>query len=47
MAYEKAGFRKIGERRNWGYWLGERVNEVLMEDFVGPSEVKRRFEQSP
>ena len=51
VAYEKAGFRKIGERRNWGYWLGERVNEVLMdalpEDFVGPSEVKRRFEQAP
>lgn len=43
-AYEKAGFRKIGERRQSGYWLGQRVNEVLMdaipEDFPGPSVVK-------
>lgn len=43
-AYEKAGFRTIGERRNSGYWLGQRVNEVLMdaipEDFPGPSIVK-------
>ncbi|MGQ0778987.1 MAG: GNAT family N-acetyltransferase [Pseudonocardiales bacterium] len=43
-AYEKAGFHKIGERRQSGYWLGERVNEVLMDaipaDFPGPSTVK-------
>lgn len=43
-AYEKAGFRKTGERRNSGYWLGHRVNEVLMdaipEDFPGPSTVR-------
>lgn len=43
-AYEKAGFRKSGERRNSGYWLGQRVNEVLMdaipEDFPGPSAVR-------
>lgn len=44
-SYERAGFRKIGERRNSGYWLGQRVNEVLMdavpEDFPGPSVVQR------
>lgn len=43
-AYEKAGFRRIGERRRSGYWLGDRVNEVLMdairEDFPGPSVVR-------
>lgn len=43
-SYEKAGFRKTGERRNSGYWLGQRVNEVLMdaipEDFAGPSAVR-------
>nr|BFF02961.1 GNAT family protein [Streptoalloteichus tenebrarius] len=43
-AYERAGFRRIGERRNSGYWLGQRVNEVLMDavpdDFPGPSAVK-------
>ena len=43
-AYEKAGFRTIGERRRSGLWLGQRVNEVLMdaipEDFPGPSVVK-------
>lgn len=44
-SYERAGFRKIGERRNAGYWLGQRVNETLMdaipEDFPGPSLVKK------
>lgn len=43
-AYEKAGFRKIGERRQSGYWLGQPVNEVCMDaipaDFPGPSVVK-------
>jgi diamine N-acetyltransferase len=44
-SYERAGFRKSGERRNSGYWLGQRVNEVLMdavpEDFSGPSLVQQ------
>jgi diamine N-acetyltransferase len=44
-AYEKAGFRVIGERRQSGYWLGQRANEVSMdaipEDFPGPSLVKQ------
>lgn len=43
-AYERAGFRKIGHRRQSGYWLGQRCNEVLMDaipaDFPGPSIVK-------
>ncbi len=43
-AYEKAGFRRIGERRQSGYWLGQRVNEVLMDaipaDFPGSSVVR-------
>lgn len=43
-AYEKAGFRVIGERRQSGYWLGEVVNEVCMDaipaEFPGPSVVK-------
>ena len=46
-AYGNAGFRRIGERRQSGYWLGRRVNEVLMDaipedfTFAGPSSVKR------
>lgn len=44
-AYERAGFRKIGDRRQSGYWLGQRCDEVLMDaipaDFPGPSVVKR------
>lgn len=44
-AYEKAGFRKIGERRQSGYWLGEPANELFMDaiptDFPGPSVVKK------
>ncbi|WP_207394108.1 GNAT family N-acetyltransferase [Actinomadura formosensis] len=47
-SYERAGFRKTGERRNSGYWLGRRVNEVLMdaipEDFPGPSVVQQNVE---
>ncbi|SDD57975.1 GNAT family N-acetyltransferase [Actinokineospora iranica] len=43
-AYEKAGFRRIGERRLSGYWLGEPANELFMDaiasDFPGPSVVK-------
>jgi diamine N-acetyltransferase len=43
-AYERAGFRKIGERRQSGYWLGEKCNEVLMDavpaEFPHPSVVK-------
>lgn len=42
-AYEKAGFREVGRLRQSGYWLGEPVDEVLMdalpEDFPGPSAV--------
>ena len=44
-AYETAGFRRIGERRQSGSWLGEVVNEVLMDaipaDFPGASLVKQ------
>lgn len=40
-AYEKAGFRTIGERRQSGYWLGQPVGEILMdavpEEFAGSS----------
>ena len=47
-AYERAGFRKIGERRNSGYWLGQPANETLMDavpdDFPGPSVVRRIVE---
>ena len=49
-ACEKAGFRKSGERRNSGYWLGQRGNEVLMdaipEDFTGTSVVRNIVSQS-
>ncbi|MFB9923919.1 GNAT family N-acetyltransferase [Amycolatopsis halotolerans] len=44
-AYEHAGFRVIGEKRNSGYWLGQPANETLMDaipdDFVGPSAVRQ------
>lgn len=47
-AYEKAGFKKQGLRRNSNMWLGRRVNEVLMDaipaDFEGPSRVKQMFQ---
>lgn len=47
-AYERAGFRRIGERRNSGYWLTQRCNEVLMdaipEDFPGPSAIRPLIE---
>ncbi|WP_435109545.1 GNAT family N-acetyltransferase [Nocardiopsis synnemataformans] len=46
-AYEKAGFTRQGVRRRSGQWLGQRVNEVLMdavpEEFEGPSRVKQMF----
>lgn len=46
-AYEKAGFRRAGKRRNSGFWLGDRVDEVLMDavpaEFPGPSLVKQMF----
>ncbi|MFE9244412.1 GNAT family N-acetyltransferase [Nocardiopsis sp. NPDC006938] len=49
-AYERAGFRRIGERRQSGYWLGQRVNEVLMDavpaDFPGESVVKGIVDRS-
>ncbi len=42
-AYEKAGFRPSGRLRQSGYWLGEPVDELLMdalpEDFPGSSAV--------
>ncbi|MFD4700841.1 GNAT family N-acetyltransferase [Streptomyces niveus] len=42
-AYEKAGFRPSGRLRQSGYWLGQPVDELLMdalpEDFPGPSAV--------
>ncbi|TDQ55047.1 GNAT family N-acetyltransferase [Actinorugispora endophytica] len=47
-AYERAGFRRQGVRRNSNQWLGRTVNEVLMdaipEDFEGPSLVKAQFD---
>ncbi|MBZ6173359.1 GNAT family N-acetyltransferase [Streptomyces olivaceus] len=43
-AYEKAGFRPAGRLRQSGYWLGEPVDELLMDalpaDFPGPSAVR-------
>ncbi|MEV5570397.1 GNAT family protein [Spirillospora sp. NPDC052269] len=43
-AYEKAGFRRSGVRRQSGYWLGDRCDEILMDalpaEFVGPSAIK-------
>lgn len=48
-AYKRAGFKVIGERRSSGYWLGQRVNETLMdalpEDFPGPSRVRQMVER--
>lgn len=47
-AYEKAGFKRQGIRRDSNMWLGQRVNEVLMdalpEEFEGPSQVKQMFQ---
>ncbi|GAA4223597.1 hypothetical protein GCM10022254_01040 [Actinomadura meridiana] len=49
-AYEKAGFRRIGERRQSGYWFGQPADETLMDaipaDFRGPSAVRRAVEPS-
>lgn len=43
-AYIRAGFRQAGRLRQAGYWLGEDVDELLMdavrEDFPGPSAVR-------
>lgn len=48
-AYEKAGFKRQGVRRNSNQWLGEVVDEVLMdaipEEFEGPSLVKAQFQR--
>jgi RimJ/RimL family protein N-acetyltransferase len=42
-SYEKAGFRSAGRLRQSGYWLGQPVDELLMDalpqDFPGPSAV--------
>ena len=47
-AYERAGFRKIGVRCQSGYWLGQRVDEVLMDavpaELPGASAVKHVVE---
>lgn len=47
-AYEKAGFRQAGRLRQSGYWLGQPVDELLMDavpaDFPGPSAVRTAFE---
>ena len=49
-AYEKAGFRIIGARRQSGYWLGEPCDEILMDaikdDFPGPFTVRRMAGQA-
>jgi diamine N-acetyltransferase len=49
-AYEKAGFRKIGERRQSGYWLGHPASETIMDaipaDFPGPSIVRNMVESA-
>lgn len=46
-AYERAGFRRQGVRRNSNKWLGRRVNEIHMDavptEFPGPSRVKQQF----
>ncbi len=43
-AYEKAGFRHVGRLRQSGYWLGQPVDELLMDalpaDLPGPSAVR-------
>ncbi|MGH3827387.1 MAG: GNAT family N-acetyltransferase [Pseudonocardiaceae bacterium] len=48
-AYEKAGFKLIGRRRQSGYWLGEIVDHVFMDaipaEFPGPSVLKQRFRE--
>lgn len=42
-AYEKAGFHEAGRLRKSGFWLGQPVDELMMdvlpEDFTGPSSV--------
>lgn len=42
-AYKKAGFREVGRMRQSGFWLGKRVDEIMMDalagDFPGPSAV--------
>lgn len=49
-AYERAGFKRQGIRRNSNQWLGRTVNEVLMdaipEDWDGPSLVKKVFQDN-
>lgn len=46
-AYEAAGFRWIGQRRNSAYWFGQRCDEVLMDcvpaDYAGTSEFRSLF----
>lgn len=46
-AYQRAGFRPAGRLRQSGFWLGEPVDELLMDalptDFAGPSVVTARI----
>ncbi|MFB7858796.1 GNAT family N-acetyltransferase [Rhodococcus qingshengii] len=50
-AYEKAGFKRQGVRRDSGSWLGRTVNEIHMdaipEEFVGVSAIKQDVESDP
>jgi RimJ/RimL family protein N-acetyltransferase len=50
-AYERAGFKTMGRRRNSGHWLGAVVDHVFMDvipaDFPGPSLVKDMIETVP
>jgi len=43
-AYTKAGFQPAGRLRQSGFWLGQPVDEIIMDalvaDFPGPSAVK-------
>lgn len=48
-AYEKAGFKRQGIRRDAYVWLGRRVNAIYMDaipaDYEGPSLVKQMFQE--
>jgi RimJ/RimL family protein N-acetyltransferase len=50
-AYEKAGFKVMGRRRNSGYWLGDTVDHLFMDiipdDFPGPSVLKQELGAAP
>lgn len=50
-AYQKAGFKPAGRLRNSGYWLGQRVDELIMDavpaDFTSPSAVRTTLDTKP